>query len=262
MTSQDPPRDVGDGAAPFGVEQLLASVAGAARVLDVGCGSGRLTVALARAGATVTGLDTSAERLAEAERRAARAGVELALVRADMEEPLPFPDGAFDAVTSRLALMVARDPVATLRELARVLAPGGRLATVVWASLSENPWFAAPREAIAAVLGDERATFAGAFGRLGTVTEAGSVHRAAGLVDVDARVLREVAERRDTDEHWRLLAAENGHVRRIDETLDEETRAAIVADLAARLAPHRAGATLAIPRALILVTARRPAAGC
>ena len=53
---------------PFGVAELLAAVAGAGRVLDLGCGSGRLTVALARAGAAVTGIDTSRERLEQASR--------------------------------------------------------------------------------------------------------------------------------------------------------------------------------------------------
>jgi predicted RNA methylase len=47
----------------FGAAELLAAVAGARRVLDGGCGSGRLTVALALAGAEVTGFDTSSERL-------------------------------------------------------------------------------------------------------------------------------------------------------------------------------------------------------
>ncbi|HXV95205.1 MAG TPA: class I SAM-dependent methyltransferase, partial [Gaiellaceae bacterium] len=65
------------GQLPFGAHELLAAVAGAGRVLDLGCGSGRLTLALARAGAAVTGLDTSRERLEQARRRAGEGGVEL-----------------------------------------------------------------------------------------------------------------------------------------------------------------------------------------
>ena len=154
-------------ALPFGAAEILAAVAGAGRVLDAGCGSGRLTVALATAGAAVTGIDTNAGQLAEAARRADEAGVELTLLEADFNAPLPFADASFDAVTSRLALMAASDPVATLRELRRVLEPGGRLVTVLWGSPDENPWFAEPRAAIGAVLGAERAAFARAFGKLG-----------------------------------------------------------------------------------------------
>ncbi len=133
-------------------------------MLDAGCGSGRLTIALAQAGAQVTGIDTSAERLEQARRRSEAAGTELLLLEGDFNGPLTFTDASYDAVTSRLALMAADDPVATLRELRRVLEPGGRLVTVLWASPAENPWFAVPREAVAAALGAERASFARAFG--------------------------------------------------------------------------------------------------
>ena len=244
--------------APFGVPELLELVAGARRVLDVGCGSGRLTVALARAGAEVTGMDTNAERLAVAGRLAEKTGVRPTLVEADMEEPLAFADASFDAVTSRLSLMIPRDAVPTLRELARVLRPGGRIATVIWAALSENPWFDAPREVVRAVLGADSASFARAFGRLGSSRDAERAHRAAGLNGVAARLLREHVVREDAAEHWRLLATENGHFRRIDAALDEQERRALVADLETRFAPYRVDGRLELPRTLVLVTGRRP----
>lgn len=241
---------------PFGTSEILASVAGARRVLDAGCGSGRLTVALALAGAAVTGIDTSRERLDQAKGRAGDAGVELELLELDFNAPLAFADGTFDAVTSRLAVMAADEPVATLRELARVLEPGGRLVTVVWAALRENPWFAEPREAVAAVLGPERGAFARAFGKLGSPEEAAATHRAAGLVDVEARVLHERRPASDAAAYWHALAAENGHFRRIADQLDECEREALAREVEKRLEPYRDGDGLALPRALVLVTAR------
>ena len=166
-------------------------------MLDVGCGGGRLTITLAQAGAEVTGIDTSEQRLEQARRRAATAGVELDLIEADFNGSLSFADASFDAVTSRLALMAADDPVATLAELRRVLEPGGRLVTVLWASPEENPSFAVPREAIGAVLGDEQAAFARAFGRLGEPAEAAAVHLAAGFEDVVASRLHGTREAPD-----------------------------------------------------------------
>jgi len=243
--------------APFGTAELLAAVAGARRVLDAGCGSGRLTVALALSGAEVTGFDTSGARLDDARRRAEGAGVELLVVEADFNATLPFDDALFEAVTSRLALMAAADPVATLRELRRVLEPDGRLVTVVWAALAENPWFAAPREAIAVVLGDERASFARAFGRLGDPAEAAAVHVAAGLRGVEASVVRGHVVRADASEHWELLSRENGHFRRVAATLSDAERDAVVAEVEARLARYREGDHLSVPRALVLVTAQR-----
>ena len=242
---------------PFGVPEVLVAVDGAERVVDAGCGSGRLTVALAARGATVTGFDTSASALDDARARASAAGVPVTLVDADLNRTLPFADGAFVAVTSRLALMVADDPAATLRELARTLTPGGRVATVLWATVDLNPWLDAPREAVRTVLGDEHGRFAGAFGRLGSSDAAAEAHRAAGLVDVEARLLQEHVERADAAEHWRLLAAENGHFRRVDATLDDERRASVVAELGRRLEGFRDGSRLLVPRTLLLVTARR-----
>lgn len=250
MTHVDPP--------PFGVPELLAAVAGAQRVLDAGCGSGRLTVALASAGAEVTGIDTSTERLEDARRRAADTGVELRLVEADFEQPLPFADRAYDAVTSRLSLMIPADPVSTLTELRRVLEPEGRIATVLWASLDLNPWFAAPREAAAAALGPERAAFARAFGRLGDPEDAAAAHRAAGFVDVEARLLREQVATPSARAHWESLARDNGHYRRLDASLTADERVAVTAALEERLSAHRDGDGLSLPRTLVLVGARRP----
>jgi SAM-dependent methyltransferase len=242
---------------PFGTAELLSAVAGAVRVLDLGCGSGRLTVALARAGAVVTGIDTSRERLEQARRRAGERGIELQLVEADMNEPLPFEEGSFDAATSRLALMAAAAPVETLRELRRVVVPDGRIATVIWASLDQNPWFSAPREAIAAVLGAERADFARGFGKLGDPVEATDVHLAAGLRDVEVTLLREHVAAASAADHWERLARENGHFRRVAEALTEPERVAVVAEVAARLEPYRTAGSIEVPRTLVLVTARR-----
>jgi len=244
-------------ALPFGVAEILAAVAGAERVLDAGCGSGRLTVALAGTGAAVTGIDTTVGQLAQARRRADETGVELRLLEVDFNATLPFGDASFDAVTSRLALMAAEDPVATLTELRRVLEPGGRLVTVLWATPAENPWFAVPREAIGAVLGPERASFARAFGKLGDPGAAAAVHRAAGLSGVVAVRIEGQHTTPDAAPYWEQLATENGHFRRIAAGLSDVEAEMLAAEIASRLAPYREGDGLSLPRTLIVVTARR-----
>jgi demethylmenaquinone methyltransferase/2-methoxy-6-polyprenyl-1,4-benzoquinol methylase len=92
------------------------------RVLDVCCGTGDLALAAARAGGRVTGVDFSAQMLARAERKAP----EFDWVQADAAD-LPFPDGSFETATVGFGIRNLADLEAGLRELARVLVPGGRL---------------------------------------------------------------------------------------------------------------------------------------
>jgi ubiquinone/menaquinone biosynthesis C-methylase UbiE len=94
------------------------------RILDVGTGTGRAAIALARRGAIVTGVDASSEMLKVAERRAREAGVSLTFARGDVHA-LDFPDRSFDAVVCLRVLMHTPDWQRSLRELCRVSA--GRL---------------------------------------------------------------------------------------------------------------------------------------
>jgi len=94
-------------------------------VLDVATGTGAVARELLRQkGCTVVGLDQSPEMLAEARRRLPK---EVRLIEASAEQ-LPFPDACFDALTFTYLLRYVSDPGATLRELARVVRPGGTVA--------------------------------------------------------------------------------------------------------------------------------------
>jgi 2-polyprenyl-3-methyl-5-hydroxy-6-metoxy-1,4-benzoquinol methylase len=99
------------------------------RILDLGGGMGRISVPLARTHSVTLG-DIATEMLSRAASAAAAAGVTgeaLTLVQVDATSPLPFASASFD-VTLAIDLMVhLPDPVAMLRELRRVLAPGGQL---------------------------------------------------------------------------------------------------------------------------------------
>ncbi|WP_435889266.1 class I SAM-dependent methyltransferase [Streptosporangium canum] len=94
------------------------------RILDAGCRSDPLFAALRERGAVVTGIDSSPGMLEQARRRL---GYGADLQVADLRDPLPFPDGAFDDVIASLVLHYLEDWGATLSELRRVLRTGGRL---------------------------------------------------------------------------------------------------------------------------------------
>ncbi len=96
------------------------------RVLEVGAGSGRDTLALARAGAIAVVLDYSPASLELVQRQAREQGIPVARVRADALA-MPFCDGAFDVVFHQGLLEHFRDPRPLLAENARVTARGGRV---------------------------------------------------------------------------------------------------------------------------------------
>lgn len=96
------------------------------RVLDVGSGDGAFAAEAARRGAVVTGIDPDPVMLAVAAARARAMGVDLQLGDGRAEQ-LPFADGAFDLVFAITVLCFVADADAAVREMARVLRPGGRL---------------------------------------------------------------------------------------------------------------------------------------
>lgn len=110
------------------------------RVLDVACGTGVLArAAYERVGSkgSFIGLDINEGMLATAEKKAPQI-----TWKHGRAESLPFDDGSFDAVVSQFGLMFFEDRSAALREMSRVLSPGGHLAAAVWDTLENTPGYA------------------------------------------------------------------------------------------------------------------------
>ena len=101
------------------------------RVLDVATGSGNAALAAARLGASVVGVDYVPSLIERARERAAAERLDVEFVEGDAEA-LPFPDRAFDAVTSVFGVMFAPNQERAAAELLRVVRSGGRIALVNW----------------------------------------------------------------------------------------------------------------------------------
>lgn len=118
------------GAVTEAIEQrLVLDLAGelaGRRVLDVGCGDGVLACVMAARGAEVFGIDADPAMLAAARKRAADAGLRVTFLDGRLEH-LPFADQAFDLVVAVTVLCFVGDAAGGIRELSRVLKPGGRL---------------------------------------------------------------------------------------------------------------------------------------
>ncbi|MBX5495178.1 MAG: class I SAM-dependent methyltransferase, partial [Bryobacteraceae bacterium] len=110
----------GDPAAPRAALDAAHAIAGA-RLLDAGCGAGLLAVLASLRGAHVTGIDASPGLIGIAQERLPAAD----LREGDLES-LPFPEASFDAVTAVNSIFYTADMAKAMRELARVVRPGGR----------------------------------------------------------------------------------------------------------------------------------------
>ena len=102
------------------------------RILDLATGTGWTSRAIARRGATVTGVDIAADLLVAARARAEAEALPIQYRLGDAES-LPFEAGEFDAVVSTFGIMFASRPEAAAEELARVCRKGGRIALTTWA---------------------------------------------------------------------------------------------------------------------------------
>lgn len=114
-------------------------------VLDVACGTCGVTKKLAaRTAAHIVGLDLSDEMLALGQATVRRSGLDsrISLVLGRGER-LPFADETFDALTFTYLLRYVEDPAATLRELARVVKPGGPVASLEFAVPEQRGWWLA-----------------------------------------------------------------------------------------------------------------------
>ncbi len=157
------------------------------RVLDVACGTGVLAIPAARAvepGGSVVGLDLNSGMLAVAGRKAPQ--IEW---REAPAEKLPFDDESFDAVVSQFGLMFFTDKEGAIREIARVLRPGGRFAIAVWDSLDNVPGYAAASELLSRLFGDEASESLRAPYSLGDTEALAALFASAGVPNAEIETL-------------------------------------------------------------------------
>jgi SAM-dependent methyltransferase len=108
-----------------------AALAAGEDVLDLACGTGNAALLAAPLGARVVGVDSAPRLLAVARERARDGGIELDLREGDLLA-LPVDDASIDVVLSVFGVIFAEDPGRALREVARVLRPGGRALLTAW----------------------------------------------------------------------------------------------------------------------------------
>lgn len=210
----------------------VAGISAADRVLDVGCGTGQLTVELAAAvgAGHVSAIDPAAAMM-----EVAVARVPGADIRLGSAEALPFPAGHFDAVVAQLVVNLTDDPPATVREMARVARPGAVVAACFWDDrrmpLLRSFWDAARAVAPGALAGvDDRSRVGLADGSL--------IERwwqQAGLSEIEAGEFEASAAYEDFDDLFFAFEHGAGESGRLYLSLEPDQRSALRADAHSRL---------------------------
>ena len=233
--------------------------------LDVGCGAGATTLALARALAPsgrVHGVDISSPLLARASASRDELGIgNVTFERADAQDHA-FPPAAFDLVASRFGMMFFADPVAAFRNLRSALRPGGRIAFVAWAGPEDNPWFAWPHRIATARRGAVAATPPDAPGPMAfqDIERVRGILADAGFSRCDGRAVAVDLHHPGGLEAIEKLVTVVGPVARVLREKDgtEEDKAAIAAEVAARFAQFRSSDGIRIPARVNVFTALAP----
>jgi SAM-dependent methyltransferase len=225
-------------------------------VLDVACGTGVLACAAAAIvgpGGRVTGLDPNPEMLAVARRKPDP--VQWVEGRA---EDLPFADASFDAVASQFGMMFFDDPAMALREMMRVLEPGGRLAVAVCGGLEMSDGYNAFSRLLRRLFGAEVADgFAAPF-VLGDPDRLQAICAEAGLAQ--ARVTRHDGEVRFASIRD-LVSTERACVWTLGGLLDSDQFERLAAECETALDPwRRADGAVAFAMPALIVSAQKPAA--
>jgi ubiquinone/menaquinone biosynthesis C-methylase UbiE len=226
------------------------------RCLDLGCGTGATSRALAvrAADGSVLGIDLSTPLLAIARANADRAGLtHLSFVQGDAQV-YPFEDAAYDVVVSRMGSMFFGDPPVAFANLARSMRPGGRLSLAVWQEVAANGWLTA----IDAALEETRESpdsvaerySPGPFS-LADSELVRSLLGDAGFTDIHLEPQHlplsfgTVADAREFLDSW------------IDEDLGAGARRRVTESIEVLLAKHERGGAVHLPSATWLVTATR-----
>jgi SAM-dependent methyltransferase len=224
------------------------------RVLDVACGTGALTrVLAARAGASgeVVGADVAEGMLAVARSLDDR----IRYVQAPADE-LPFEDGRFTAVTCQQGLQFTQDPVAALREMARVLAGGGRIAVACWCDLEHDAGFHALAESASEHLGEEAGRMLRVPFRISDPATLRGHFESAGMSDVVVEIERIAARVAAPPERFAEAVMTAGPAAAVYGEAPDAAREAFAADVALRLARYGDGGATVFEMPSLLAVAR------
>jgi SAM-dependent methyltransferase len=247
--------------APFVAPLIDAAFPGeGGRVLDVGCGAGATTLAMAKrlgANGRAVGVDISGPLLEAARSRAATEGVSTAMfVQADAQTHA-FDPGSFNAMISRFGVMFFDDPEAAFNNMRRAMRVGAKLAFVAWRSPAENPFMTAAKRAAEPLLTNMPTPDPAAPGQFAfaDADRVRGILQAGGWSDIDLQPLD--VEGTVGESELLVYVTRLGPVGLALKEVDEATRARVTEVVHAAFRPYIKNGSARFGMACWLVTATR-----
>lgn len=247
------------------LEDLLAEAVSAAsgrQVLDVGCGTGSTTLAVARrlgAEGRCMGIDISEPMITAARARAERESTPASFIRANAQDHA-FEPASFDVIISRFGVMFFDDSVRAFANLRRAAKDDAQLRFVAWRSPSENPFMTTAERAAAPLLPKLPARRPGAPGQFAFADShrVSRILEESGWAEIDIRPL-DVACTLPEKELIRYLTR-LGPLGLILHEADDRTRAQVIGTVRAAFEPYVHGAEVRFTAACWMASARAPSA--
>lgn len=231
------------------------------RVLELACGPGGLGIAAAERVAPdgeVVLSDVAAEMTAIAARRVDASGLDnVTTLELDLER-IDQPDGSYDLVLCREGLMFAPDPGRAVREIVRVLRPGGRVAIAVWGPRERNPWLGLVLDAVSAQVGAPVPPpgVPGPFS-LSDADELGALLSEAGLSGVGVEEFTVPMHAASFDEWFSRASSLAGPLAKVLAAMPEEAQSALRARAREAVADYETANGLELPGVTLLASGSR-----
>jgi SAM-dependent methyltransferase len=239
-----------------------AGVGSGDQVLELACGPGGMGIAAAELVGAEGGVvlsDVAEEMVAIAAERAQRRGLtNVRTATLDLEQ-IAEPDSSFDVVLCREGLMFAVEPDQAIREIHRVLRPGGRAAVAVWAPQRDNPWLGLVFDAVTATTGlpipppDIPGPFA-----LGDRAHLQGLFVDAGFAAVAVDEISTPLHSPSFEAWWARTKAIAGPLSAMLAWLDEEKTAELERRLQVSVGPYSTEHGVDLPGLTLLLSAHRP----